>query len=51
MTQVKDKDLPRSKKQHPTFESWLLPAPHDSEEYDTDLEADMLKSELFIIRT
>ncbi|XP_055999186.1 leucine-rich repeat-containing protein 74A-like isoform X3 [Ostrea edulis] len=44
MTQVKDKDMARSKKQHPTFETWLMPSQHDSEEYDTDLEADMLKS-------
>lgn len=46
MTQVKDKDMARSKKQHPTFETWLMPSQHDSEEYDTDLEADMLKSKL-----
>ncbi|XP_062575112.1 leucine-rich repeat-containing protein 74A-like [Saccostrea cucullata] len=42
MTQVK-RDMSKSKKQHPTFESWTMMSPHDSEEYDTDLEKDMIK--------
>ncbi|VDI35858.1 Hypothetical predicted protein [Mytilus galloprovincialis] len=33
----------RQKKKHPTYESWLAGSPHDSDEYDTDLEADVQK--------
>lgn len=44
MTQVKEKDArSETKKQHPSFETWIMPSPHDSEDYDTDLETDMLK--------
>lgn len=48
MTQVKEKDARSdTKKQHPSFETWVMPSPHDSEDYDTDLETDMLKSESY----
>ncbi|XP_069141673.1 leucine-rich repeat-containing protein 74A-like isoform X2 [Argopecten irradians] len=35
----------RSKKRHPSFETWVTGSPHDSDEYDTDLETDLLKKE------
>lgn len=35
-------------KKLPTFDTWLVGSPHDSDEYDTDLETDLLKSKSFI---
>nr|XP_022298885.1 leucine-rich repeat-containing protein 74A-like isoform X1 [Crassostrea virginica]XP_022298886.1 leucine-rich repeat-containing protein 74A-like isoform X1 [Crassostrea virginica] len=42
LTQGKN-DPSKTRKQHPSFETWIMPSPHDSEDYDTDLETDMLK--------
>lgn len=36
----------RSLKKHPSFESWIEGSPHDSDEYDTDLDIEgYVKSE------
>ncbi|XP_021370273.1 leucine-rich repeat-containing protein 74A-like isoform X2 [Mizuhopecten yessoensis] len=40
----RDSTPERSKKRHPSFETWVSGSPHDSDEYDTDLETDLLKN-------
>ena len=37
----------RSMKRHPSFETWVAGSPHDSDEYDTDLEEDFNNSKHF----
>lgn len=40
----------RSLKKHPSFETWIEGSPHDSEEYDTDIEVeDYIKSEFIVL--
>ena len=51
LTQVRDTPTTpeRGKKSpHPNVDTWIMGSPHDSDEYDTDLETDMLKSKNFI---
>ncbi|KAJ8301128.1 hypothetical protein KUTeg_020115 [Tegillarca granosa] len=40
----REKRKEKKKKKHPTFDSWLVGSPHDSDEYDTDLETELLKN-------
>ncbi|KAK3103716.1 hypothetical protein FSP39_021279 [Pinctada imbricata] len=47
LTQMNDvPDTPdKDKKPHPNVDTWVMGSPHDSDEYDTDLEVDMMKKE------
>ncbi|KAJ8301132.1 hypothetical protein KUTeg_020119 [Tegillarca granosa] len=40
----REKRKEKKKKKHPTFDSWLVGSPHESDEYDTDLETELLKN-------
>ena len=45
---VKPEPAKRTVKKYPSFETWIAGSPHDSDEYDTDLEIDdFVKSEIF----
>lgn len=47
ITKSKDGEVEgkNKKKKHPTYESWLAGSPHNSDEYDTDLEEDVKKGQ------
>ena len=45
---VKPESTKRSLKKHPSVETWIAGSPHDSDEYDTDLDIeDYVKSKEF----
>ena len=46
---VKPEPEKRPMKKYPSFETWIAGSPHDSDEYDTDLDIDdFVKSKAFI---
>ena len=49
---VKPEPPKRTLKKYPSFDTWIAGSPHDSDEYDTDLEIDdFVKSEILFFNS